>query len=86
MKAFVYNGDIWLRVVPSKTLFHSTMVHEVVNRGDIFAMRCRDQVLSIIPGTAQVDHIELDVPQLLPSKPTTKQRKLMEGIKIGLTD
>lgn len=32
------------------------MIHDVVNRGDIFALRCRDQVLTIIPGDAQVVH------------------------------
>jgi hypothetical protein len=35
------------------------MVHEVVNRGDVFALRVKDQALTIVPGTAEVEHVEL---------------------------
>ncbi len=58
MKTFLYNNELYIRCIPSKALFRSSMVHEVVNRGDIFALRVRDQVLTIIPGTAQVEHSE----------------------------
>lgn len=58
MKAFLYNGELYLRCIPGKQLFRSTLVHEVVNRGDIFAMRCSDQQLTIVPGTANVAHCE----------------------------
>lgn len=58
MKAFLFEGDLYIRCIPGKNLFKSTMVHEVVNRGDIFALRAHDQVLTIIPGTAQVAHCE----------------------------
>lgn len=58
MKAFYFNGDLYIRAVPGKNLFRSTMVHEVVNRGDIFAVRVKDQVLTIIPGTVDVTHCE----------------------------
>jgi hypothetical protein len=34
------------------------MVHEVVNRGDIFAVRVKDAILTIIPGDAPVEHTE----------------------------
>jgi hypothetical protein len=61
MKAFAYNGAIYVRLVPSKPLFRSTMVHEVVNRGDVFAMRLTDQMLTVVPGTADVVHFELPV-------------------------
>ena len=56
MKAFIYNNELYIRCIPGKNLFKSTMVHEVVNRGDIFALRVRDQVLTIVPGTAEVEH------------------------------
>lgn len=48
--AVLYNGDWYLRVIPGKKLFNSTLIHEVVNRGDVFAMRIRDQLLTILPG------------------------------------
>jgi len=59
MKAFIHNGELFVRLVPGKRMFNSTMVHEVVNRGDIFAMRVADQVFTVIPGNSQVDHVEL---------------------------
>ena len=59
MKAFLYDGELYIRAIPGKNLFKSTMVHEVVNRGDVFAIRVRDQILTIFPGNAQVDHVNL---------------------------
>jgi hypothetical protein len=59
MKAFYLNDELYLRVIPGKNLFKSTMVHEVVNRGDVFAVRIRDSQLTIIPGTAKVTHIDV---------------------------
>ena len=56
MRTFTYNNDLYIRCIPGKNLFKSTMVHEVVNRGDIFAVRVRDQMLTIVPGTADVEH------------------------------
>ncbi len=58
MKTFTYKDDLYIRCIPGKNLFKSTMIHEVVNRGDIFAVRVRDQVLTIIPGDAEVVHSE----------------------------
>lgn len=63
MKAFIHNGDVYVRAIPGKNLFRSSMVHDVVNRGDVFALRLKDQLLTIIPGTAQVEHIEVNVLQ-----------------------
>lgn len=61
MKAFLYKDQLYLRCVPAKTLFHSTLVHEVVNRGDIFAINCDTSALTIIPGSAQVEHLDATV-------------------------
>jgi ribosomal protein L16/L10AE len=58
-KYFRYEGELFLRVVPAKPLFKSSMVHEVVNRGDVFAVRLSNGQLTIVPGTATVEHIEL---------------------------
>ena len=59
MKAFIYNKELYIRVIPGKNLFKSTMVHEVVNRGDVFAVRISDSTLTIIPGTAEVEHTDI---------------------------
>lgn len=59
LKAFELDGVIYVRIVPGKKLFNSTMVHSVVNRGDIFALRLEDSVFTIIPGTARVRHFDL---------------------------
>lgn len=61
LKAFTLNGEYYIRVVPSKSLFRSNLVHQVVNRGDVFAIRVRDSLLTIIPGTAEVSHYEVDL-------------------------
>lgn len=50
------DGELYIRVIPSKALFRSTMVHEVVNRGDVFAIRVRDSTLTIISGKLTVEH------------------------------
>jgi tyrosine-protein phosphatase YwqE len=61
MKAFYYKNDLYIRVIPGKKLFQSTMVHEVVNRGDIFAVRASDSLLTIIPGNTVVEQIEMEL-------------------------
>lgn len=61
MKTFTYNNELYIRCIPGKNLFKSTMVNEVVNRGDIFAVRVRDQLLIIIPGDAEVVHSEMAI-------------------------
>lgn len=58
MKTFTYESELYIRIIPAKSLFRSTLVHEVVNRGDIFAIRVSDSTLTVIPGTAQVIHHE----------------------------
>ena len=63
LKVFELEGVLYLRVIPGKKLFRSTMVHEVVNRGDIFAVRLEDSVLTIVPGKSQVTHHELSIPR-----------------------
>ena len=65
MKTFTYNNELYIRCVPSKMMCRSTMVWEVVNRGDIFAVRVRDQMLTIIPGDAEVEHSEHNLIQAI---------------------
>lgn len=66
LKAFIFQEDLYIRAIPGKNLFKSTMVHEVVNRGDIFAVRVKDQCLTIIPGSAAVTHVTLDISNTQP--------------------
>lgn len=61
MRAFIFQDELYIRTVPGKNLFKSSMVHEVVNRGDIFAIRVRDSLLTIIPGKAEVEHRSLEL-------------------------
>lgn len=56
LNVFKLNGEWYIRTIPSKALFKSTMVHEVVNRGDIFAVRASDSQLTIISGKSLVEH------------------------------
>lgn len=70
MKAFIFKGETYIRLIPGKRMFQSTMVHEVVNRGDIFAMSIRTQEFTVIPGKSEVEHFELQVasPQIANQK------------------
>lgn len=70
MKAFIYQGKLYLRAIPGKSLFRSTMVHEVVNRGDIFALCLENQQLTVIPGGTVAEHIDISF-----TIPTEKEDK-----------
>jgi hypothetical protein len=61
LKTFYYKNELYIRLIPAKSLFNSTMVHQVVNRGDVFAMKVSDQTMTIIPGKADVIHSAMDV-------------------------
>lgn len=62
VKAFILNGDIWIRCTPVKQLFRSNMVHNVVNRGDYFAVNTKTGEMTIIPGKLFVIPIQFTVP------------------------
>ena len=81
MKTFTYNNDLYIRCIPGKNLFKSTMVYEVVNRGDIFAVRVRDQMLTIIPGTASVEHSEHDALPTFEEEIRQKQKQLRTSVE-----
>jgi hypothetical protein len=68
IKAFYYKDLLYIRLVPAKSLFNSTLVHQVVNRGDVFAMRVSDQQFTIVPGKAEVIHTEIPVPTEFPER------------------
>lgn len=50
MKIFELDGKLYSQVTPAKNLFRSTMVHEVVNRHDVFAVRLEDMTLTVLSG------------------------------------
>jgi hypothetical protein len=51
-KVFVYQDRPFMKVVPSKALFRSTTIHEVVTRGDIFAVNLSTGILTVLPSGA----------------------------------
>lgn len=53
-KFFYYNDSLYLRIIPAKRLFQSTLVHEVVTRGDVFAVHMETGQFTIVPGKASV--------------------------------
>ena len=61
LKAFELDGEFYVRIVPGKKLFNSTMVHSVVTRGDIFALRLKDSVFTVIPGNSKVRHFDMPI-------------------------
>lgn len=63
---FRYDGRLFIRLIPAKRLFNSTMVHEVVNRMDVFAMEVSTQQFTIIPGRAEVEPVQLHLMEEVP--------------------
>lgn len=57
---FVYNNNIYFLCKPVKALFKSDMVHNVITRGDVFAVNMLTNELTVIPGTAIVEPVEYD--------------------------
>lgn len=49
MQEITYNGKRYYKVVPVKALFKSTMVHDVITRGDFFAVEVDTGALTILP-------------------------------------
>ena len=70
LTAFYFKDELYIRLVPSKRLFNSTLVHEVINRGDVFAMRVSDQQYTVVPGKAAVVHTTIHIDKPLTQSPT----------------
>jgi hypothetical protein len=49
MQAFEYNGNIYVKIIPCKSLFNSTTIHEVVTRGSIFALNLNTSIFTVLP-------------------------------------
>lgn len=52
-------NEYYTRIIPAKKLFNSTMIHEVVNRGDIFALNVNTGIFTVISGKEQVNFIDV---------------------------
>lgn len=55
---FRYKDRLYRKIVPSKRLFNSTTVHEVVTRGDVFALDMVSYQFTVIPGDAPIFPVE----------------------------
>jgi hypothetical protein len=49
---FMYEDQPYMKVIPAKRLFNSTMIHEVCTRGDFFAVNMVTNVFTILPNGA----------------------------------
>jgi len=52
---FMYDGIPYIKIIPSKRLFNSTMVHEVITRGDIFCLNLLTNIFTVLPQGADSD-------------------------------
>lgn len=52
MKVFMYKDEPYMMVIPAKRLFNSTMIHEVITRGDFFAVNLLTSIFTILPNGA----------------------------------
>ena len=48
-RIFVHSGVPYMRITPAKRLFNSTMIHEVITRGDFFAVNLQTSQFTILP-------------------------------------
>lgn len=49
LSTFTHNDQLHLKITPAKKLFNSTLIHEVVNRGDVFALNLSTGIFTILP-------------------------------------
>lgn len=49
LHTFTHNNQLHLKITPAKKLFNSTLIHEVVNRGDVFALNLSTGIFTILP-------------------------------------
>ena len=84
MNILRWEGRLYIRAVPAKSLFRSNLIHEVITRGDVFAVSCDDNKLTIIPGTAQVEQFDCDAnfvakpPKVRPSLASYRERLALQ--------
>jgi len=70
---FTYENEQYIKIVPSKKLLNSTMLYEVVTRGDLFALNMVTHVFTILPQGADCGIL-----------PAEKRKKPRPVTKIGV--
>ena len=66
LDVFQYNGRHYLRCNPAKSLVQSTMVYEVLTRGDQFAVELATGKLTIIKGEEVVKDKTVETYEQIP--------------------
>ena len=46
--SFYFDGQLYMKMIPTKSLFHSSTVYDVVTRGDFFAVNLETGVFTIL--------------------------------------
>ncbi len=49
IQTFIHNSALYTQIHPAKRLFNSTLIHEVVTRGDIFALNLSTGQFTVLP-------------------------------------
>lgn len=62
LNIFIHNGAPYLRCIPAKNLVRSSLIYEVLTRGDIFAINLNTGILTVISGKAEgVTHLQATI-------------------------
>ena len=96
LKALNIDGRNYYKVIPAKRLFNSTMVHEVITRGDFFAVDIETGTLTVLAGHLQHSapsntfNLTRHLPAQTPLKPVKDERaklkELVEQMRLELGD
>ena len=95
LKALNIDGRNYCKVIPAKKLFNSTMIHEVITRGDFFAVDLETGTLTILAGhllSRPMNTIELTLqpttksPKIDVPKERTRLKELVEQMRLELGD
>lgn len=78
MQKFIFNDTEFLKITPAKRLFNSTLVHEVINRGDIFALNTSTGIFTVISGKDFREAIQVK------SNPNNKIKELLDQLTLEL--
>ena len=95
LKALYIDGRNYYKVIPAKRLFNSTMIHEVITRGDFFAVDLETGTLTILAGhllASPSNTIELTFkptsqsPKVDVPTERTRLKELVEQMRLELGD
>lgn len=92
LKALNIDGRNYCKVIPAKRLFNSTMIHEVITRGDFFAVDLETGTLTILAGhllASPSNTYELTLPPTKSHKidvpaERTRLKELVEQMRLEL--